>query len=257
MKISRLILLAAALILAISVAATASGRYQLTLVNNSNYYPSYNGTIWTSLAQSQNVAIGPVYIQIYDTVMNTTTNTNMLCIDLSGTINWGTTWEADIVTGTPTTVINSTAWDRVVYMVQHNTEWTDTKTSDDSPTLKIQKSAIQVAVWEAISDGTWDINRDLGMGNFALGNISGDYSGAIRSSIASTAQGYYDDAVANAVDGYGSTHSYYLAVCSSKQDLIFFVPNYSPPDVPEVPTMLLGSIGLTMIGIIRRKVTKH
>lgn len=250
-------ILAAALILAISVAASASGQYQLTLVNNSNYYPSYNGTIWTSLTKSMNVAIGPVYIKIYDTSTNTSTYTNMLCVDLMGTINWGQTWSADIATGTPTTVIDSTAWDRVVYMVQHNTEWTDTKTSDDSPTLKIQKSAIQVAVWEAITDPAWNITKGTGMGNFALGSISGDYSGTIRSNIATAAKNYYDDAVANAISGYGSTHAYYLAVDPQKQDLVFFVPNYTPPPVPEVPTMLLGSIGLTMIGVIRRRVTNH
>ena len=259
MKVTRLVVIALALILIVSAAASASGRYQLKLVNNSIYYPSYNGTIWSSPTSSTGVAIGPVYIEIYDTVEKVTTHCNMLCIDLLGTINWGQTWSADIAYGTPTTVIDSTAWDRVVYMAQHNTSWTNTISVDDSPTMKIEKSAMQVAVWETIRDGdSWNLTKDANMGSFALGSIWGDYSGTIKSQIASQAYSYYSDAVTNAYDGYGSTHGYYLAVDSARQDLLFFTTDFTPPPpVPEVPTMLLGSMGLTLIGIARRKITKH
>lgn len=260
MKITRLVVLAAALILAISVAASASGRYKLTLLNNSAYYPSYTGTIWTSMYQSKNVSIGPVYIQVYDTVMKTTTNASMLCVDLLGEINWGTTWDADIAIGTPTTVVNDSAWDRVVYMVQHNSDvLLDTKTNDDTSAMKIDKAALQVAVWETIRDGnSWNITKGTGMGGFALGDVKKNGVYADKTGIVNQALAYYNDADANATQGAGSTHGYYLAVDPNKQDLIFFDPGYSPPPpVPEVPTMLLGSIGLTMIGVIRRKVAKH
>lgn len=259
MKITRLAICALVLILALSAAVLADGRYQLTLVNNSQYYPSYNGTIWSSLYSSKDVAIGPVYIRIYDTLMQTTTSCNMLCVDLLGTISWNQTWSADIAYGTPTTVIDSTAWDRVVYMAQHNTSWTNTVSTDDTLTMKIEKAAMQIAVWETIRDGdSWDINKDANMGNFALGSIWGDYSGTIKSQIAAKAYSYYTDAVANAYDGYGSTHGYYLAVNTATQDLLFFTTDFTPPPpVPEVPTMLLGSMGLTLIGIARRKFKRH
>ncbi|MCE5313673.1 MAG: hypothetical protein ABFD49_01225 [Armatimonadota bacterium] len=256
MKVTRLAILAVALLLAISVAASATGRYELTLLNNSQYYPSYNGTIWTSQYQSKSVAIGPVYIQVYDTITEAISYTNMLCIDLNGTINWGTTWTADYVTGMPTTVVNSTAWDRVIYMTQNHQEWRDEGSANDSTALKQQKSAMQVAVWETITDGSsWNIDKSFSMGGFALGNISGDYTGSIRTGIETYAESYYNDALANATAGYGSNYGYYLADDASRQDLMFFVPNYGPP-VPEVPTMLLGSLGLTLIGAIKRKIGK-
>ncbi|MHB9037821.1 MAG: hypothetical protein ACYC64_14275 [Armatimonadota bacterium] len=264
MKITKIAVLAVVLLLTISVAASATGRYQLKLLNNSAYYPPYNGTIWTSSSHSEGVAIGPVYIQIYDTLSHTTSYTNMLCVDLLGTINWNQTWYADIAYGTPTTVLNSTAWDRAVYMAQNHTEWTTLGTTGNSAELKKQKSAMQVAVWETIRDGdNWNINHVAGMGGFALGNIWGDdTSGTIRSGIAATAKGYYDDAVAHATADYGASHGYYLADSADTQDLMFFVPNYGPPPsgdtptVPEVPSMLLGSVGLTLIGAIRRKISK-
>ncbi len=259
MRMTRVVLLCGALLVALCAMASAAGQYKLTLLNNPALYPypTYNANIQyrdsANVLHSEAVALGPVWIKVLNTSTNDAYYSRMLCVDIQGTINWGQTWDADLAYDTPDHVAGVEAWSRAVYIAKNATggAW-----ALGGATTGVQDAAIQTAIWEVIQDDPDLSSWNLGADRFSLSSIWGDSSGNIKSQIASTAYGYFSDAFNNAGSSYGNGYAYFKTVDPALQDLIYFVPPTPPqlpPPVPEFPAVALGPLGCGIVAMLRRR----
>lgn len=262
MRRTRLLVISAILIIAACASAYATPGYQLILRNP---MPAVTGYIWTTgMSGFENCYIGPVTLEVRQ--LNATTGAydllgyqRTLCVDVLGTIANNCVWYADAASGVPNAVMGADAaarsanWDRIVWTAQNNPGWT--LASGTGAFNAVQNAGIQTAVWEMLRDGS---NFNLSSGNFKLGSTS------VGAQVASSAQAFFDSS-SGYTPGYAANATYYKATnwtADGKkitgqygQDQLFFIPDYHQPgpDVPEIPTALLGPLGLIAVGFLRRK----
>jgi hypothetical protein len=263
MRNTRLTVLAACLILAacVSASATAPG-YQLILRNP---MPAATGSIWTTgMSGYESCYIGPITLEVRKLNESTgaydfLTYQRSLCVDILGTITANATWYADLATDVPNGVLGATAaarsanWDRVVWIAQQNPGWTYTEGPEAFNA--VSNAGLQVAVWEVLRDGG---NFNLTSGAFKLGSTSAG------TSIATSAQQFFADS-SDFTLGYANGHMYFEAgnwdangnkLSGYGQDQLFFISEPNVPPVPEFPVAILGPLGLMVIGTLRRRFAK-
>ena len=243
MKITALLASACALIGCLCAPSLgANSTLRLTDYADYDAYISYMGRYGRV---TQSVPVGPLTIKVDGSCIGQ----KMLCVDLHSTVSNGDRWIAELTSSVPQQT-TSAIWDKVVYIAMANNGW-----SNGTFTEK-QSAAVQVAIWELIEDnGTFDLTS----GNFRLESNSGScwdwfHKGdQDADSVANLAKGYFD--AANPTVGYASSYKWYNALrgvdChDGYQDMIYY-QKLTTTAVPEVPTALPLSLGLTMLGALK------
>lgn len=171
----------------------------------------------------------------------------MLCVDLAGRVPQSAPdnpWAVTLMTGyKPAGVVSNMAWDKVTKLVDSYLP------SVISASSNADAARLQALVWEIMRDDPTNLSAITGGSTsqtdaFRLAGTPSWATDATAQQMFNVAEG--------AEQGYGSGHQWYLANNDNFQDLVFYMPVPSNA-VPEVPTAVLAPLGLTLIGLIRRK----
>jgi len=133
------------------------------------------------------------------------------------------------------TVMDAASWARTTYMASQ----ADWGIGDSSG---VNASAFQLGVWELMSgDGS------LAGGNFTSGNFrAANVSGALLSA----ANSYVTAGWQTLPNGWTGADGWYF---HNTQDFLIYNPDKHDNPVPEIPASLLAPLGLSIVGLIRRR----
>ena len=155
------------------------------------------------------------------------------------------------------TVLNEIAWQHTTYL------FSQFGAGIGAMTLK-QKAAFQLATWEVMSGdgsaaggGVWDPILTATRGNFTATNVKLDLLSTANDYVKAAYIGFdtnWSSALANGAfyfSGVKNNNTY--------QDYLVYAPvpsDNTTPDVPEIPAVALGPLGLMALGLIRRRFVK-
>ncbi len=144
------------------------------------------------------------------------------------------------------TVLDQNAWNHTTYLFSQFGSSMGTMTN-------VQRAAFQLATWEVLSGdgselgGSW-IN---GGGNFTATNVSGALLTEANNYVKAAYVGFSDKWSAELAN-----QSFYFSgvkVNSMYQDYLVYAPAPSNNNVPEIPAVVLGPLGLFALGALRRR----
>jgi len=227
-------------------------------------------TISLNGKQTSGVEPGPYFFNVNPPPSGGGSPISTFCMELGQGVNSGSaaTYTVTALNASSGTTISANNTNvqgvanalQALYGLYYNNNWASISSFQNStPAVQAQASAFQLAIWDLIYDGTWDVSHPNANNFFSTGNLQSPNSTAEQG-----AQAMLNNVLNNINTGITDFNTNLpgatlVALTNpSYQDQLWLepTPKAPPPSVPAPPGLLLAGVGfLTLIGrsrLIRR-----